>query len=1116
MTDNTELRDINAGNVNFGEQIFNGNVYIINGTVTQDKPTEQTRVFLSYARADDDSNYDDPAKSLLRRLTENLTNAAFAVWWDRKSLPSRSVPFSKEIETAIRDSDRFVLVVGPNASTSEWVRAELRYALELCKPITAILRAGDYDLMPVEIERINAIDFRAPRKYEDALKDLITRLGQPAPLGNMLNVKPLPTAHVRRAKAFDDAHAAICADAIAPTVISAPPRATAVFGYGGVGKSTLATALAHDCDVRRTFPDGVIWLEVGQTPNLSALQASIGATVFGDNRENYQDAHTGQLALSQILHGKTALIVLDDVWDHRIVAHFPIADTACRLLITTRSGALAKQIEGADIRLNLLSPEEGAALIAKRVGGAADDTVYKAISTALGGHTLAIALAAAQLANGYADNASDLLRLLTKRENPFAHLKLSDDDDEKTGDKNENLELSLSLSYKVLKPDLQRRFRLLGIFALESSFTRATLAAIWGDEDEDDSRAPLKTLLDSGLLEDSGNARYGQHRLLRIYARALLDEANELDDAAKRHFEHYSGLHGSEQDHTDTDYLQSITIDFENLYIAIEWGLKHATETGLDFIATLSNYLGVYQATAVYQPMLIDALTAAERVGYVEGQANTLRALGDLSVRQSELEAARAYYDRALPIYDQIGTRLGQANTLRALGDLSVRQSELEAARAYYDRALPIYDQIGTRLGQANTLRALGDLSVRQEELEAARAYYDRALPIYDQIGTRLGQANTLQALGDLSVRQEELEAARAYYDRALPIYDQIGTRVGQANTLRALGDLSVRQDELEAARAYYDRALPIYDQIDARLGQANTLRALGDLSVRQSELEAARAYYDRALPIYDQIDARLGQANTLMSLGDMLVKQLLWTDAIDYYEQALPIVRAIHDRLGTANILYDYGLALYEVGQTEAGIEALAECAALFEAIHFERWVVSAKRRLADLLRRSGRDEEANSITTPSDENAQRQQAIQALRQIYDHGGEAAVRQALQGQVEDVVIDQLIAQFENSPSTESEGNPDLLPKQTIEMLAGNSIAVKTGVAEKFAEWRAQVDELKTEWGEQGDDYIAETAFADALLAILDDQPTALAQDNPYFAVVQQVIETIQAYQKGN
>ncbi|MBC6937369.1 MAG: toll/interleukin-1 receptor domain-containing protein [Chloroflexi bacterium] len=360
-----DINQLNAANVNFGTQIFHGAVYIVSpATAGAPAAAPPPLVFLSYARADDGDDYDDPDKSLLRRLTNDLTAAGFAVWWDRVSLPSRSLPFTTEIEAAIARCDRFVLVAGPGAKAAEWVQAELKCARENCRPITVMLRDGDFGHIPDDLAPVNAIDFRPPRAYDAALDDLLNRLRQPAPVAPLLNVKPLPGFYLDRPAPFKAAHDALCADSIAPAVISAPPRATALFGYGGIGKSTLAAALAHDCQVRRTFHDGIIWLEVGQTPTPAALLANVGATVFGDSRANYQTEQDAKLALAKVLKNKTALIVLDDVWDHHVVGVFPIEGTACRLLITTRSGALAQKVEGADIRLDLLTPDEGAALIA--------------------------------------------------------------------------------------------------------------------------------------------------------------------------------------------------------------------------------------------------------------------------------------------------------------------------------------------------------------------------------------------------------------------------------------------------------------------------------------------------------------------------------------------------------------------------------------------------------------------------------------------------------------------------------------------------------------------------------------------------------------------------------
>src|SRR5690606_20615392 len=129
----------------------------------------------------------------------------------------------------------------------------------------------------------------------------------------------------------------------------------------------------------------------------------------------------------------------------------------------------------------------------------------------LGGHTLAVAIAAAQLSERGLDFTPNLLERLHKRrdgDNPFWDLDMSDDD------KNQNLELCLSLSYDDLSDDLKRRFRLVGVFASEGVCGRAAAMAVWGDADEHDAGDSLNDLSRAALLQVEAG-RYSQHGLLR-------------------------------------------------------------------------------------------------------------------------------------------------------------------------------------------------------------------------------------------------------------------------------------------------------------------------------------------------------------------------------------------------------------------------------------------------------------------------------------------------------------------------------------------------------------------------------------------------------------------------
>ncbi|MBN8592031.1 MAG: TIR domain-containing protein, partial [Anaerolineae bacterium] len=691
----------------------------------------QYHAFLSYARDDDQrpdgsrADWSKSDESFMCRLYEALTAAGLNIWWDREKLESRGLSFSDEIRDAINDSRRLVLVVGPHAvlggmdkagqpiTPKEWVQKEIEHAQTYCIGISPILRLGDYDSfqkVPYEFRKIargDIPDFRNDADFDRAVKQLIRQLqGEVAPMGTLHGVPLLPTYYIKRNDALDELERKIRLDSDNVTVISAQGRqpttdeqAVAVQGMGGIGKSTLAAAMAHDCDVRRMFPDGIYWVELKQTPNLALRQADLGAR-FGDDVNEYPDEQRGKQRLSDLLADKRALIILDDVWQKAHADAFLVRAPRCCFLLTTRLQALVDELDlrkDSEVKLNVLTDKEAIQLIEARLGTTAEaqHETFRQLHALLEGHTLALSLAAARLAKKGAAGAPEYLASLQRRlnsERPFFEL-------DKLGEKQNkqlSVEVTLKESYEALSEDMQRRFRLLGIFAPDGTFDAKAAAAIW-EEPAEDAPEYLQYLLDAALLTATADERYDQHALLRAHARARMTEA-EHDALPARHFGWYANLHGNFEANNDEDRHALITPDFENVQAALIWGFKNRPSEACDLRAALDYYMQFYTPFEVRRRLLDQSLAAAEASQYIFGAANTLQALGDLSLRVDDLDGARAFYDRALPIYEQIGDRLGAANTLQALGDLSLRVDDLDGARAFYDRALPIYEQIGARL----------------------------------------------------------------------------------------------------------------------------------------------------------------------------------------------------------------------------------------------------------------------------------------------------------------------------------------------------------------------------------------------------------------------------------
>ncbi len=93
-----------------------------------------------------------------------------------------------------------------------------------------------------------------------------------------------------------------------------------------------------------------------------------------------------------------------------------------------------------------------------------------------------------------------------------------------------------------------------------------------------------------------------------------------------------------------------------------------------------------------------------------------------------------------------------------------------------------------------------------------------------------------------------------------------------------------------------------------------------------------------------------------------------------------------------------------------------------------------------------------------------------------------------------------------STPQPDWLDTPATLPAAMIQWLAGNTVAVKTAVPDKMGEWRAELARLRADFAGRGADYAIEVAFADALLAILDDQPVSIADDNPYADAVRAAV----------
>jgi hypothetical protein len=164
----------------------------------------------------------DPARSFVARLQWDLKSRGFEVWFDRVSMPSRRLTFHQEIRDAVAACDRLLVVIGPKAVSSDYVRQEWQFAyFQADKVVTPILRSGEFSLVPDELKLLHCEDFRDNAQYEFHLEQLARILCDPIPqLGKLIGVPSLPAHFLSRTDRLVAIRDALRADLDRPVVIT--------------------------------------------------------------------------------------------------------------------------------------------------------------------------------------------------------------------------------------------------------------------------------------------------------------------------------------------------------------------------------------------------------------------------------------------------------------------------------------------------------------------------------------------------------------------------------------------------------------------------------------------------------------------------------------------------------------------------------------------------------------------------------------------------------------------------------------------------------------------------------------------------------------------------------
>lgn len=551
---------------------------------------------------------------------------------------------------------------------------------------------------------------------------------------------PLP-ARLQRMIGRDGTVASLCS-------LLSSRRFVSVVGPGGMGKTTVAVAIAHT--LRDEFSDKIYFLDLGALGDPSLVAGAVASTL------GLQAAQDPLASLVASLVDKPILLILDSC-EHVIDAVAALterlyAETQLVHLLTTSREALRVEGENVHLLMPLDTPLESPGLTAAQAlaspavqlfmeraaaGGLgaelsdADAPVLAAICRRLDGIALAIELAAGRVGvygiRGTADLLDNRFKLLWhgRRSAPPRH---------------QTLQAMLDWSYNLLSQYEQAILVRLSVFVGAFRLEDALAVAAESEREYPKLADAIASLVDKSLIRmsEQGGAIY--HRLLdttRVYAATRPSAAGDKQSLSRRHALHYAARLRS--DGTKATALGSRDASFYephmgNIRAALDWSFSELgnAQIGVELAsgaAPLFLGLSLLSECEVWSERGLSALREADLGTTRELALQAALAMSSMFTRGNGVEIRRAI-ERGIGLAEALRDRQYKLHLLAGLNVFLTRVGDFRGALSCAERSVLVASELAEPAGMVMAEWMLGVAHHLVGNQAAAQQHCERGLEL--------------------------------------------------------------------------------------------------------------------------------------------------------------------------------------------------------------------------------------------------------------------------------------------------------------------------------------------------------------------------------------------------
>lgn len=617
------------------------------------------------------------------------------------------------------------------------------------------------------------------------------------------------------------------------SILNPTHRLITLTGAGGMGKTRLAIALAHQ--LQDQFTHGVSFVPLAPVADVDEMVlVQVIAAAVGYVFSNLNDPLTELLNSIQTQHHLLILDNFEHLLEHTTLIRYLLeAAPHLTILVTSRHPLNIPEETIHAIKGLQLPRSDGDAAAdsvqlfterANRTGSSfkLDNTTLPHITHIcrfLQGWPLALELAASWTTElSVSEIEQTLIQQLERLHTPYRDI----------GDRHKSMAAVLGWSYALLTPEAQQLLARLSIF--QGGWTEEAAQMIVGA-----TPAVLHHLYQHVFIEKQPNGRSTIHELIRQFAEAHVTSS---ENDAEAHSYYYldwlkaqtPGLFGPEP----FIVLSQIEAELNNIRKAWHWAIQNSCVTELDdVLEALGRY---YTIKGMATTALFDLGAAAEQMEREAAQhvAKTpacYRLAGRLWAKQAafhlrlgEIDKADAAATHAWNLSKQTQHHAVMSQVLAVQGGiLHVRGFSYDARNTLL-MGVKLARESGRPYLIADCLRRL----VRP--LVTDNTYLEEALQLAHDLNDSWLKNEVTQSAAGVAFYEGRLWQAYTYWQESLAYSRPFANRLATARLENNLGDLARRFGDYTQAFTYQNSALQTFRELGDSIMEAHVLEGLSRL----------------------------------------------------------------------------------------------------------------------------------------------------------------------------------------------------------------------------------------------------------------------------------------------